>query len=159
MTSLNRITFHWTGGSGKPNDTDLEAYHFLVDENGGIYNGKYKPEDNLDCKDGKYAHHCGGGNTGNIGIALCGMWSRLYPIHRIQLERACRLCAELCDKYGIRITNQTVFTHAEFGNSHTNTSSYGKVDINKLPCVGIYGVKDVGNWIRNKVQWYKERLK
>lgn len=160
MTSLNRITFHWTGGTNIPNETDLKAYHFLVDDKGAIYSGKYKPEDNIDCKDGVYARHCGGCNTGNIGIALCGMFHpEKYPIRRLQLERACRLAAELCEKYGIRITNRTVMTHAEVGRMLPNSSSYGKVDIDKLPCVAVYGVTAVGNWLRNKVQWYKERLK
>lgn len=160
MTSLSKITFHYTAGTYIPNETDKQAYHFLVDGNGAIYSGKYKPEDNINCKDGVYARHCGGGNTGNIGIALCGMFNKdKYPIRRIQLERACKLAAELCDKYGIRISNRTVLTHAEFGKLNPNTSSYGKIDINNLPCVCVYGVTPVGNWIRNKVQWYKERLK
>lgn len=137
----------------------MEAYHFLVDGNGAIYSGKHKPEDNLDCKDGNYAKHTGGRNTGNIGIALCCMWNERYPIKRLQIEKACKLAAELSVKYGIRITNRTILTHAEFGKLNPNTSSYGKIDINNLPCVCVYGITPVGNWIRNKVQWYKERLK
>ena len=33
MTSLTKICLHWTAGSNKPCDTDLKAYHFLIDSN------------------------------------------------------------------------------------------------------------------------------
>lgn len=158
MTSLNRITFHWTAGVYTPNDTDKNAYHFLIDGDGNVVKGKYKPEDNVNCQDGVYARHCGGGNTGNIGIALCGMWSTAYPIKRKQIEAACKLAAELCNKYGIRITNRNVITHAEFGKQNPHTTSNGKIDINNLPCVAVYGVDNVGNWIRNKVAWYRSKI-
>ena len=158
MTSLNRITIHWTAGTYIPNEVDRRSYHFLIDGEGKVHKGKYKPEDNINCQDGVYARHCGGGNTGNIGIALCGMYSQDYPIKRIQLEAACKLAAQLCDKYGIRITNKNVVTHAEFGKQHPHTTSAGKIDIVNLPCVAVYGVDNVGNWIRNKVQWYRQHL-
>lgn len=147
-----------TAGTYKPNATDLSHYHFLVDGDGNIVNGKYKPTDNINCQDGVYAQHCGGGNTGNIGIAICGMWTNDYPIKRKQIEACCKKVAELCKQYGISVTSKNVITHAEFGATHPNTSSYGKVDINKLPCVAIYGIKECGNWIREKVNWYRGRL-
>lgn len=53
-----------TGGGNYPNDVDKEAYHFLVDKDGEVHYGIHKVEDNLDCNDGNYAAHCGGGNTG-----------------------------------------------------------------------------------------------
>ena len=158
MTSLNRITIHWTGGVYIPNQVDKNAYHFLIDGEGKVVKGTHKPEDNINCKDGNYAPHTGGGNTGNIGIAVCGMYSKDYPIKRIQIEAACKLAAELCNKYGIRITNKNVVTHAEFGKQHPHTTSNGKIDIVNLPCVAVYGVDNVGNWIRNKVQWYRQHL-
>lgn len=160
MVSFKMITIHHTGGTYTPNSVDLNAYHFLIDGDGKVHNGTHEPEDNLNCKDGNYARHCGGGNTGNIGIAICAMWSaKDYPIKRIQIEAACKLAAELSVRYGIRITDRSVVTHAEFGKRNPHTTSYGKIDINNLPCVAVYGIENVGNWIRNKVQWYKERLK
>lgn len=158
MVSLNKITIHWTGGSYTPNATDKLHYHYLVDNNGNIYEGKYKPEDNLNCKDGKYSAHCGGGNTGNIGIALCSMYDSRYPITRKQLESMCKKVAELSKHYGISITSKTIFTHAEFGKANPHTTSHGKIDIDKLPCVSVYGIKQCGDWIRNKVNWYRTRL-
>jgi N-acetyl-anhydromuramyl-L-alanine amidase AmpD len=158
MTSLNRITFHWTGGVYTPNNIDKHAYHFLIDGDGNVIKGDYRPEDNTNCLDGFYAKHCGGGNTGNIGIAICGMYSNDYPIKRVQIEAACKLAAQLTMRYGIRITNRNVITHAEFGRQYPHTTSNGKIDIINLPCVAVYGMNNVGNWIRNKVQWYRSKM-
>lgn len=159
MASLKMITIHYTGGTYTPNQTDLNAYHYLIDGEGKVHQGKYKPEDNLNCKDGVYARHCGGGNTGNIGIAICAMWNaKDYPIKRIQIEAACKLCAELCLRYGIRISDRSVLTHAEFGKAHPNTSSYGKIDIQSLPCVAVYGVEEVGKWMRRTTMWYRSKI-
>ena len=158
MTSLNRITIHHTGGVYTPNDTDKNAYHFLIDGEGNVVKGKYRPEDNINCQDGVYARHCGGCNTGNIGIAICGCYTADYPIKRKQVEAACKLAAELCNKYGIRITNKTVLTHAEVGKMLPHSTSAGKIDIINLPCVAVYGVDNVGNWIRRTTAWYKSKL-
>jgi N-acetyl-anhydromuramyl-L-alanine amidase AmpD len=147
-----------TAGVYTPNECDLSHYHFLIDGEGKVVRGKYRPEDNINCKDGVYAPHTGAGNTGNIGVAICAMRDTAYPIKRKQIEACCKLVAELSYKYGIRITNKTIFTHAEFGQLHPNTTSYGKIDINNLPCVAVYGVKNVGDWIRNKVNWYRSKM-
>lgn len=158
MTSLNKITIHWTAGTYTPNNTDRLHYHFLVDDKGNVYTGKYKPEDNINCKDGKYAAHTGGGNTGNIGVAMCSMYDTRFPITRKQLEATCKLVAELSKRYGIAISNKKIFTHAEFGRDNPNTTSYGKIDINKLPCVAIYGIKECGDHIRKTVNWYRSKM-
>lgn len=159
MGSLKRITFHWTAGTYKPNATDKNAYHFLIDGDGKVVKGKYKPTDNIDCTDGVYARHCGGGNTGNIGIAICGMAdAKQYPIKRIQIEAACKLAAELSKEYGIVVNSNTIITHAEFGERNPATTSKGKIDIINLPCVAVYGIGNVGNWIRNKVLWYRSKI-
>lgn len=158
MGNYKGIICHWTGGTYEPNSTDLAHYHFLVTGSGKIKEGKYKPEDNLDVGDGKYAPHCGGGNTGRIGIALCGMFNSNYPIKRVQLEAMCKKIAELCNQYNISIGSNTIQTHSEFGHSHPNTTSFNKVDIDKLPCIALYDRKSVGNWIRNKVNWYRSKI-
>ena len=68
---MKRIILHWTAGANEPNNTDYQHYHYLVNGNGVVVKGKYNPEDNLNCNDGKYAQHTGGGNTGSIGVAMC----------------------------------------------------------------------------------------
>lgn len=158
MTSLSRIIFHYTASTYTPNDCDKSHYHFIIDGDGKVVKGKYKPEDNLNCKDGNYAKHTGGLNTGSIGIAISAMYSKDYPIKRKQVEAACKLAAELCNKYGIRITNKTVLTHAEVGKMLPHSTSAGKIDIINLPCMAVYGMVNVGNVLRNKCQWYRQRL-
>lgn len=158
---MKRIIIHWTGGTNQPSSVDYEHYHYLVTGGGLVVKGKYAPEDNLNCNDGKYAQHCGGGNTGSIGVAMCGMTgfkgtknSTKFHLTRYQCERAFKLIAELCVKYDIQITPQTVLTHYEFGQTHPKTSSYGKIDITYLHPFPEVTANKIGDFIRNKIRWY-----
>lgn len=164
QVKMNKIIVHWTAGTYTPNAVDLEHYHFLVDGDGNIHRGKYKPEDNEDCTDGYYAAHTGGGNTGAIGVAICAMAgftgsikAGAYPITSIQLESCFKLCAELCKKYNIQVEN--VWTHYEFGKNHPSTTSAGKIDIIHLPPYPTVKSNEVGGFIRNKIKWYLQKLK
>ena len=163
---MKRIILHWTGGTNQPCSTDYEHYHYLVNGDGVVVKGKYTPEDNLNCYDGKYAQHTGGGNTGSIGVSMCGMYvptktpiqKTKYPLTKKQCESTFKLCAELCKKYGLTITKQTVMTHYEFGKSHPNTSSRGKIDIIYLPPYPEQTTDRIGDFIRNKIRWYYSQL-
>lgn len=164
MTS-KRIILHWTAGTGQPCNTDIEHYHFLVNVDGIVIEGKYKPQDNDNCADGKYAAHTGGGNTGSIGVSMCGMYGYKsptsvgkYPLTKVQCERTFSLIASLCKKYGIVVNPQNVMTHYEFGQRHPKTSSAGKIDIVYLPPYPSVQRYEVGDFIRNKVRWYLSRL-
>lgn len=158
-TKFKRIVLHWTAGGQKPNAHDRQCYHYLIDVNGFITNGVYPPEANLDCSDGCYAAHTGGGNTGAIGVALCGMVNFSYPskhtpfpISSLQLETAFSFVAKLCRKYGLEVNPETVLTHYEFGLKHPETSSRGKIDIIYLPPYPEIHKYEVGNFIRDKVK-------
>lgn len=160
---MNKIIIHWTAGTYQPNTTDLEHYHFLIDGEGKKHNGKYKPEDNENCNDGKYAAHTGGGNTGAIGVSMCAMAGfnsaascGNYPITPVQLEACFKLCAELCKKYNIPVEN--VWTHYEFGINHPDTTSHGKIDIIYLPPYPLVKRNEVGGFIRSKIRWYLEKI-
>ena len=160
---MKRIVIHWTAGTNKPNATDLQHYHFVIDSEGNVYKGKYKPEDNENCNDGKYAQHTGGGNTGSIGVSMCGMAGFKnvnnvgnYPLTRIQCEKCFSLCAELCKKYNIAITSSNVLTHFEFGKAHPKTTSIGKIDIIYLPPYPNVTRGQIGDFIRNKIRWYSQ---
>lgn len=153
-----------TAGVYKPNTTDLSHYHYLIDQYGVVYKGTHEPEDNLDCTDGNYAQHCGGGNTGAIGIALCGNWGwtltakqSLYPLTHQQFEAMWRLSAELCLRYGLKPTD--VITHAKFGKDNPNTSSGGKVDIIHIPYNNLFGIEEVNKLCQEKISWYYNKLK
>ena len=150
-----------TAGTYNPNAEDLEHYHYLIDEEGKVYEGNFKPEDNENCNDGRYAAHTGGGNTGSIGVSLCGMFGYVnrtdcgkYPLTKVQCERAFKLIAELSKKYKISINPQNVMTHYEFGIKHPNTSSAGKIDIIYLPPYPEIEKDKIGDFIRAKVRYY-----
>jgi len=158
---MKRIILHWTAGKYYPTEYEKQYYHYLVDKDGKVYSGKYTPEDNLDCSDGKYAAHTGGGNTGSIGVAMCAMSGFKsknncgeFLITPIQFESCMSLCANLCFKYSLAVNSSTVMTHYEFGLSNPKTSSAGKIDITYLPHYSYLGKDDVGNFIRTKVRWY-----
>lgn len=166
MTSLSKITIHWTGGYYYPTFHEQSSYHFLVKDDGQTVYGFNAPEANLNCKDGTYAAHTGGGNTGNIGVAMCAMRGYKsknqkgdYPITKIQFEACMKLVAELCIKYGIPVTPQTVFTHYEFGLRNPNTTSAGKIDITDIPPYPFVIASDCGAFIRSKVKWYIGKIK
>lgn len=57
---MKRIVIHWTAGGYAPTDYEKQFYHYLVDDKGNVHSGKYKPEDNLNVNNGKYAAHTGG---------------------------------------------------------------------------------------------------
>ena len=161
---MKRIIIHWSAGTYYPTLHERQCYHYLVDKNGKIYNGIYKPEDNLNCKDGVYAAHTGGGNTGSIGVAMCGMAGfknsqnyGIYPITSEQFETCMKLCSELCHKYSIEINPNNIMTHYEFGQKNPQTSSYGKTDIIFLPPYSWVPPNEVGSFIRSKIRWYKQK--
>ena len=158
---MKKIIIHWTAGAYTPNSTDLKHYHYLIDKNGRTNYGIYKPEDNENCNDGKYAAHTGGGNTGAIGIALCGMYgftsvSKIgsYPVTKVQCEALFSFVAKLAKKYGIKIDSDHIMTHYEFGLKNPKTTSAGKIDIVYLPPYPQIKKQDIGDFIRNKVEWY-----
>ena len=162
---MKRIIIHWTAGAYQPNQVDYEHYHYLINGDGLVIAGKHKPEDNESTLDGNYAAHTGGGNTGAIGIAMCGMLGfknrkeiGSYPLKAKQCERCFKLIAELCKKYDIPITANTVLTHYEFGKKYPTTSSGGKIDIIYLPEYSDIEPDKIGRFIRAKARWYYERL-
>lgn len=163
---MKRIIIHWTAGTYQPNQTDFEHYHYLVTGDGLVIKGKYTPEDNENCYDGKYAQHTGGGNTGSIGIAMCGMYvpkntplqMTKYPLTKIQCEKCFNLIAELTKQYKLQITPETVMTHYQFGLKHPNTSSAGKIDITWLPPYSYLKPNEIDDFIRNKAKWYYNKF-
>lgn len=154
-----RGTIHWT--VGRYNQT-FNDYHYCItyDEKNKVarvVKGKYKPEDNDNTSDGKYAPHCYMANTGNIGIGICAMYGYKsnknlgnYPITREQIELTFELCAELCVKYNIDVAN--FLTHYERDRQLSKPT--GKIDIIYLPPFPDVKQNEVGGFIRNKIRWY-----
>ena len=158
---MKRIIIHWSAGVYYPTEFEKKHYHFLIDKDGNVHNGKFKPEDNAFCKVGEYAAHTGGGNTGSIGVAFCAMAGFKnknsvgnYPILKKQFESAMEFCAKICKKYKIDVTVQTVMTHYEFGVKNPKTTSAGKIDIIYLPPYPWVAQEEIGSFIRSKIKWY-----
>lgn len=162
---MRRIIIHWTAGGYFPNNYELEHYHYLIDKNGKVHNGKFSPEANEVCKIDKYAAHTGGGNTGSIGVSLCCMAGFKnknnvgnYPITQKQFEAAMELCAKLAIKYKIEINPANIMTHYEFGVKNPATTSAGKIDIIFIPPYSWVLQNEVGSFIRTKIKWYKQKI-
>lgn len=162
---MKRIVIHWTAGGYTPSDYEKQFYHYLVDDKGNVHDGKYKPEDNLNCNDDKYAAHTGGGNTGSIGVAMCAMAGFKnksnvgdYPITPKQFEATMQLCAKLVKKYNLKVTPDSVLTHYEFGKKNPKTSSAGKIDIIFIPPYDWVVQNDCGSFIRSKIKWYLDKI-
>ncbi len=160
-----KIIYHWSGGSYNPSDFDRQFYHFLIDDKGKVFKGKYNIEDNLNCNDRKYAAHTGGGNTNSIGIAFLGMYNfnektlfTKYPLTRVQCEAGFNLGAKLAKKYNIDLSNKlSVQTHYGFGLRNPNTTSRGKIDIVYLPPFPNIPEICIEEFIRKKVIWYSKK--
>lgn len=163
---MKRIIIHWTAGTYTPNEHEKNCYHYLIafnPKNNAAYqvNGRFKPEDNLNCYDGKYAAHTGGGNTGSIGVSLCAMGGYKnitevgnYPIRQEQLNLLYKLCSQLSKKYSIPINSNCILTHYKFGLKNPNTTSKGKIDIVYLPSQPNIICSNVGDYIRNNIKKY-----
>lgn len=171
LNKITRVILHWTAGSYMPNSIDRSHYHYMTAlDNNGVYieKGKFSVEDNINCKDGKYAEHTGGGNTGSLGWAICGMLGYKnpqdvgdFPITKEQFELTCSEIAKFCKANNIPVTPLTVLTHYEFGLAHPTSSSAGKIDISFLPYkvsinseIRYLKPEEIGDFIRNKVKWY-----
>lgn len=163
---MERIIYHWTAGTYNPNNTDLLHYHYLIDGKGVVHHGVYAVDDNENCLDGIYAAHTGGGNTGSIGIAFCGMHAAksimdtgYYPITQKQLETGWRLGATLVKMYHLDLRNKdTIQTHYGFGVRHPKSLSSGKIDLSYLPSMPNIKKEDIENLFREKITWYMDKV-
>lgn len=159
---MKRIILHWTAGLYNANQKEKDSYHYLIEyvnNEAEITQGTFTPEDNENCYDGKYAKHTGGGNTGSIGIALCGMKNFVsrndvgnYPITEKQFQKMIDLIVDLISKYNIKITEETIMTHYEFGKKNPKTTSAHKIDIICLPPFPSIQKDEIGNFIRKNIQ-------
>lgn len=156
---MKRITLHWSAGTHSVSPLDRRHYHFIIDGAGAVHNGNYRPEANERPRAGQYAAHTLNCNTGSIGVSLAGMVGAVerpfnpgrQPITDAQVDALVTLCADLCRRYGIAVTRQTVLSHAEVQPT-LGISQRGKWDISWLP--GMAGPGDpvaVGDQLRARI--------
>ena len=155
---MKRITLHWTAGNNQASAYEKTRYHFLVEGNGNVVDGDQPPEVNRSPLKSDYLQHCGGMNSDNIGVSICGMKDARekpfehgsYPITTKAYMSAIVLVANLCDTYRIKVSRNTVFLHSEvlpfFGRG------VYKWDVNWVPGMSAPGKPlDMGNAFRAAV--------
>lgn len=116
-----RIVCHWTGGNHRASSEDREHYHFLVQGDGEVVRGRHPVNANDDARDGVYAAHTRGKNTRSIGVAVCCMFDAKerpfvagrFPMTEVQWRRMAEVVAQLCQRYRIAVTPETVLAHGE----------------------------------------------
>lgn len=160
MAGLKRIIWHWTAGAAYPTANDLSHYHYLIDRHGQVHSGKYPPEANISTSDADgYAAHTLKCNTGSIGVGLCGMIGAVErpfspgraPICDLQIDVLVELTARLCRDYKIKVSRETVLSHAEV-QPVLGIAQRGKWDIAWLP--GDLKARDpieIGDYLRGLV--------
>jgi len=155
---MQRIITHWTAGAHNPSSLDLKHYHVLIHGNGDISYGTHKISDNESAADGVYAAHTRGTNTGSIGVSVCCMAGARerpfdagrHPMTRRQYAVMARVVAELCDRYEIPVTRETVLGHGEV-EANLGVRQKGKWDPMKLPWDPDRSSRSVGNDFRARV--------
>lgn len=140
-------------------DTDREAYHFLIEGDGGVVRGRPSIALNSGRVKSGYAAHTLNCNSGSIGVSLCCMAGAQerpfnaghYPMTRTQWEALVLVVAELCKHYRIKITPRTVLSHAEV-ESNLGVEQRGKWDFTRLPFEpGTVGARACGDRLRQQV--------
>ena len=166
MTKLERIIGHWAASTYAMATESAEHYHFSIDGNGAVIPGKFKPEDNLNVADGKYAQHTYHCNTGSIGVSILAMAGAVespfnpgrWPIKLIQQDAYVKLVAQLAKKYAIPITPQTILTHAEVQPT-LGIRQKQKWDITWLPGMKRPGkAVEVGDMLRRLIKVEYDKL-
>jgi len=159
------IVVHWTGGASTCSELDKEHYHFIVEGDGDVIKGDCSIRDNCRPMSKNYAAHALNFNGGAIGVSLCGMAGAKespfnpgkYPINERQWDIAARVVAELCIKYGIAVTYETVLQHGEI-QKNTGVAQRGKWDCCKLPWQPEWNSEQVCRDFRLRVMKWIDRL-
>jgi hypothetical protein len=73
------------------------------------------------------------------------------------VEALCCLTAHLSLKYGILISEKSVFTHYEFDSKKAKPEC--KIDITYLPYLPNLQIIRIGGYLRNKAEWYRKKIK
>jgi hypothetical protein len=156
---MKRVHVHWTAGKSKASDEDRDHYHILIEDDGKLVRGKPSIALNAGPLKAGYAAHTLNANSGAIGVSLCGMRgaqespfdSGSAPITPTQWAQLARVVADLCERYGIPVTPETVLSHAEVQET-LGIHQRGKWDIARLPWnPKLVGATAVGNDLRAAV--------
>lgn len=155
---MKRIIVHWTAGAHRASDLDRQHYHYMIQGDGQVVAGRYRPADNEKTGDRHYAAHTRGTNTGSIGVALCAMAGAQespfrpgsHPFSESQWQRMTEVVAQLCHHYQIPVTEKTVLGHGEV-QKNLKIKQNGKWDPMVLPFNPSLSKAEVGEKLRADV--------
>ncbi|MER5180280.1 peptidoglycan recognition family protein [Streptomyces sp. NPDC002896] len=121
------------------NDWGDIGYHFLIDEEGRIYEGRYSGDDGIPAHDGQgklvTAFHVAGYNSGNLGIALLGNLMEQGPTDaaRTALTRLVRVLSRF---HGLDPQARLTYTNPITGTQKEVQSISGHRDWMATECPG-----------------------
>ncbi len=155
---LRRIIVHWTGGMHLPNGLDLSHYHILIRGDGGLVLGNVSIAANaVGSTMRPRASHTLNCNEGSIGVSLCGMAKAVErpfqpgpaPITKEQWAALPHVLAQLCARYRIPVSDQTILSHAEV-QANLGIKQRQKWDIAILPfATDLNTAREVGDRFRH----------
>lgn len=161
---MKRIICHWTAGRNKASKLDRKHYHFIFEGDGSEVAGDLPVEANRAPIRGPYAAHTRNCNSDSIGLSMACMLGAKeggpygsHPMTFAQFDAMARKAAQLCRRYGIPVTPQTVLWHAEVQHN-LGIAQRGKWDATVLPFNGLKGRKECGDYLRQLVSLYVREL-
>lgn len=125
LAPIRRIHLHWTAGGASITDEEKDHYNFITATDGRLVEGDFAPEDQTPSNIAKgsdhYAAHTLNANSYAIGHAIDAMANANEkpfkpgpnPITAPMLDAFVRNNAAIVKHYGLKITRETVLTHAE----------------------------------------------
>lgn len=159
-TKIKGIVLHWTGGAHKASGLDRSHYHLLIEDDGKLIRGIPSIELNtLPTKKKGYAAHTLNCNTGYIGVSLCCMAGAIEypfdsgtaPMTRTQWNALPPVLSQLCQRYSIKVSPETVLSHAEV-QDNLKIKQRGKWDISRLSFnPSLSGARAIGDKIRASI--------
>ena len=151
-----RIILHWTAGTYQATAHDRASYHVMIEGSGRHVRG-VDIRHNCPLDRGRYAAHTLNANGGAIGVAACCMAGAVqapfnagkYPLTKKQWNALIIAGADLCRRYLIPVTPQTVLGHGEVERV-LGIKQLGKWEF-MLPWAPTLTVHEVGDELRRRV--------
>jgi hypothetical protein len=139
------VVWHWTAGANGLIELEKEAYNFLTDTKGNIYDGNSTIAEQVmyDWRKGIGASHTKSMNTGWVGVSQDAMagangWPMKWGSHPITWEGTDAMLEktwEICCEYNIPVSPWTTLSHAEVQQT-LGVAQRNKWDYMVLPCYG-----------------------
>ncbi|MEM1360588.1 MAG: N-acetylmuramoyl-L-alanine amidase [Pseudomonadota bacterium] len=154
-----RVIIHWTAGRGRASNLDKSHYHFLVEEDGSVVQGLHRIDANDRPHPNPRASHTRRLNTHSVGVSLCGMHNAQerpfdagrFPLREIQVQVMARLVAQICRRYDIPVTRETVLGHGEVQDI-LNVEQNFKWDPMVLPWKRDLTFRETGDYLRDLIR-------